>query len=118
MRSAPYSRYAAVYDQIGQRVFGERIAIAILGWLRQRDVKPGRIVDLACGTGAATLILAQTGAQTIGVDRSPEMLTIARRTADGARLSIDWQQQDIRDFSMSINFDLSTSFFDSMNYLT
>lgn len=118
MRSAPYSRYAAVYDRIGQRVFGERIAEATLSWLSQRGIAPRRIADLACGTGAATLILARTGAETLGVDRSPEMLVVAERTARQAALQIQWIEQDMRDLTLPDRVDLATSFFDSINYLT
>jgi SAM-dependent methyltransferase len=118
VRSTPYSRYAAVYDQIGQRVFGERIAEATLIWLQQRGVTPRRIADLACGTGAATLVLARTGAETMGIDRSPEMLTLAQKAAHNAKLSIRWLEQDLRDLTLPIAIDLATSFFDSINYLT
>lgn len=39
---------------------------------------PGRMVlDLACGTGTMTCLLAERGYETIGVDQSPEMLTVA-----------------------------------------
>jgi SAM-dependent methyltransferase len=118
VRSAPYSRYATVYDRIGQRVFGERIAEATLTWLHQRDARPRRVADLACGTGAATLILARTGAETIGVDRSPEMLVVAEQMACQGNLSIQWIEQDLRDLSLPYQVDLVTSFFDSINYLT
>jgi SAM-dependent methyltransferase len=118
VRSTPYSRYASVYDQIGQRVFGERIATATLTWLRERGVSPRRVADLACGTGAATLVLARTGAETIGIDRSPEMLAVAQRAALEATLSIQWLEQDLRDLSLPNQIDLATSFFDSINYLT
>lgn len=118
VRSAPYSRYAAVYDRIGQRVFGERIAEATLTWLRERGVEPRSIADLACGTGAATLILARTGATTIGVDRSPEMLVVAENMSKEADLSVQWIEQDLRDLSLPDRVDLATSFFDSINYLT
>ena len=116
-RSPPYSRYAAVYDLIGQRAFGERIAEAALDWLAERGVTPHRAADLACGTGAATLVLAATGAATIGVDRSAEMLACAERSAAAAGQSITWLEQDLRDLSLPWNVDLVTSFFDSVNYL-
>lgn len=117
VKSAPYSRYAMVYDQIGQRVFGERIAEAALRWLHERGITPRQIADLACGTGAATLVLARTGAETFGVDRSPEMLHIANQMAADANLTVTWLEQDVRDLSLPVSCDLATSFFDSMNYL-
>ncbi|MEA2529112.1 MAG: hypothetical protein QOG89_756 [Thermomicrobiales bacterium] len=116
-RSAPYTRYAAVYDLIGQRVFGERIAEATLAWLRERGVSPRHVADLACGTGAATLVFAAAGASAIGVDRSPEMLALAERAAAEAGLSATWLEQDLRDLSLPQQVDVATSFFDSINYL-
>jgi SAM-dependent methyltransferase len=116
-RSPPYTRYAAVYDLIGQRAFGERIAGATLSWLGQRGVTPRRIADLACGTGAATLVFASTGAETLGVDRSPEMLVRAERAAAEAGRTITWLEQDLRDLCLPEPVDLATSFFDSINYL-
>jgi SAM-dependent methyltransferase len=116
-RSPPYTRYAAVYDQIGQRAFGERIAAATLAWLAERGVEPRRIADLACGTGAATLVLAGTGASTIGVDRSAEMLAQAERAATVAGQAVTWLEQDLRELALPCRVDLATSFFDSVNYL-
>ncbi len=39
-----------------------------------------RILDLGCGTGALTAELAERGARVVGMDASPEMLSVARRT--------------------------------------
>src|SRR5262249_6908260 len=116
-RSPPYTRYAAVYDLIGQRVFGERIAKATVTWLAARGITPRRVADLACGTGAATLVLAAGGAEAIGVDRSAEMLARAERAAAEAGLSVTWLEQDLRDLALPRPVDLATSFFDSINYL-
>ena len=116
-RSPPYSRYAAVYDLIGQRVFGERIAEATLAWLNDRGIAFRSVADLACGTGAATMIFAAVGASAIGVDRSPEMLAMAERATAEAGLSATWLEQDLRDLSLPWPVELVTSFFDSINYL-
>src|SRR5262249_17308254 len=97
--------------------FGERIAEATLTWLSQRGVTPHRIADLACGTGAATLVLAAGGAETIGVDRSPDMLAGAERASAEAGRTITWFEQDLPDLALPGPVDLATSFFDSINYL-
>ncbi len=42
--------------------------------------QPGeRILDLGCGTGHLTAQIAESGAQVLGVDRSPEMIAAARK---------------------------------------
>src|SRR5712692_12124038 len=37
-----------------------------------------RILDIGCGTGHLTAQIAESGAQVVGVDRSPEMVNAAR----------------------------------------
>jgi SAM-dependent methyltransferase len=113
----PYARYAAVYDRIGQRAFGERMAEALLAWLPVRRGGPGRAVDLACGTGAATLVLAAAGWATTGVDRSAAMLDRARWAAEEAGLRVGWLEQDLRAVDLPGRYDLATCFYDSVNYL-
>ena len=48
-------------------------------------VGPGdRVADLACGTGAVTRLCAAVGARAVGVDLTPAMLAVARRTVPAA----------------------------------
>lgn len=60
------------------------------------ELKPGRrILDVACGTGAVTCLLAERNANNgriIGYDLSPEMLAIAR--AKKTVSHIEWQLGD------------------------
>ena len=46
-RSPAYSKYAEVYDTIGQRTFGEKIAEATLDLLNFLDAHPVTAIDLA-----------------------------------------------------------------------
>lgn len=116
--SPTYSRYAAVYDAIGQRIFGERIAEATLDFLKTAEFCPTTVVDLACGTGSASLIFAASGMQVTGIDRSSAMLDRARAAASEAGLHVTWSEQDMRSFEIDRPVDLVTSFYDAINYLT
>lgn len=117
-RSPAYSRYAEVYDRIGQRVFGERIAAATLHHLSERGERPTTMVDLACGTGAASLAFAAAGFSVIGIDQSPAMLERARCAAEEAGHRIDWRHGDLRNFTLEEPVDLATCFYDGYNYVT
>jgi SAM-dependent methyltransferase len=117
-RSPAYSRYAAVYDAIGQRIFGERIAEATLDFLRESGSHPSTVVDLACGTGSASLIFAASGMHVTGIDRSGAMLDRARKAAAEARLPVTWIEQDMRAFETGQQVELVTCFYDAVNYLT
>ena len=50
-------------------------------------------LDLACGTGAATRLVARRTVRTVGVDVDPAMLAVAQRHSDPA-LSIQWRCSD------------------------
>jgi ubiquinone/menaquinone biosynthesis C-methylase UbiE len=49
---------------------------------------PQRILDVGCGTGVLSLMLAELGHHVTGVDLSPEMVSIAGRKAGEAGLPI------------------------------
>lgn len=115
-----YTDYAPIYDAIGQGAFAERLVALLLAAL---PAPPRRALDLACGTGAATLALAAAGARSLGVDRSPQMLAIARGRARDCRLPARFIQADIRRLPRTpalrpASFDLVTCLYDSLNYLT
>lgn len=126
-----YTDYAPIYDAIGQGAFAEELVGHILA---AGAPPPHHALDLACGTGAATLALAAAGAVVVGVDRSPPMLDIARARARDRGLSITFVEADLRwlpiqdgqspagpPSTLSLPpaaFDLITCLYDSLNYLT
>jgi SAM-dependent methyltransferase len=77
---------------------------------RYLPAAPGRVLDLACGSGRIGIALARLGAIVDGIDLSPHMLDRVRTNiADESpevigRLS--FQQGDITNFSMRHQYDL------------
>ena len=58
----------------------------------------GRLVDVGTGTGRILELLGPQASQAIGIDRSPEMLRIARAKLDGQKLSakpVELRQGDV-----------------------
>jgi ubiquinone/menaquinone biosynthesis C-methylase UbiE len=55
------------------------------------------VLDVACGTGNATIPAAQTGARTTGLDLTSELLDGARKRAADAGVEIDWVEGDAED---------------------
>jgi SAM-dependent methyltransferase len=52
------------------------------------------VLDVACGTGNATIPAARTGARTTGLDFAPGLLEIARERAADAMVEIDFIEGD------------------------
>jgi len=79
-----------------------RPAIDLLG--RVALTVPRRIVDLGCGSGNVTLLLAQRwpGAHILALDGAAEMLATARARST----AIAWQQVDLAAWRASERFDL------------
>jgi demethylmenaquinone methyltransferase/2-methoxy-6-polyprenyl-1,4-benzoquinol methylase len=48
-------------------------------------IEPGRVLDVACGTGLVTRELVRRGCSVVGLDQSPDMLAEARRRLPGVR---------------------------------
>ncbi|MGH9356360.1 MAG: class I SAM-dependent methyltransferase, partial [Terriglobia bacterium] len=64
--------------------------------------EPGEfILDLGCGTGRLTAQIAAAGAETIGLDSSPEMIREAAKLHPGLR----FQSGDARDFTFDRPFN-------------
>ena len=80
--SNPYSVFAEVYDSLAEDVEYVRRADYITSLLRKYGTDPEIILDLGCGTGSVTSLMAKKGYSMIGVDISSEMLSIASSKAE------------------------------------
>lgn len=77
MQSRPdFGRLAASYDEL--RPADESWLALTELLIAEGDLLAGRVLDVGCGTGRLTEILAVRGAKVWGVDASPEMLEVAR----------------------------------------
>ncbi len=84
------------------------------------DGKVSDVLDLGCGTASMTLSLAERGYSMIGVDNSPEMLSLARQRIEEKNLAQDVLLlcQDIREFELYGTVEATVSSLDCINHLT
>lgn len=78
------------------------------------------ILDLGCGTGGHSILLAQRGFQVLGVDQSGEMLKEAEtkiKALPSPSIVPQFQQGDIRKFRTGQKFDAVISMFAVMSYM-
>jgi ubiquinone/menaquinone biosynthesis C-methylase UbiE len=99
--------YAAVAERIGQA--GEAVVQAA-------GVEPGLdVLDVACGTGNATIPAAKAGARVTGLDFAPRLLEIARERAADAMVEIDFLEGDAQELPFEdASFDRVVSTFGHM----
>ncbi len=71
-------------------------------------------LDLCCGAGSLLKLVCEHGFTAVGLDISPHLLKYAKENAPGATVV----RADVREFSLSDRFDVTTCLFDSLNYLT
>ncbi len=105
--------YELVYDQ---RDLSEARRLADL---IERTVRPApgvRVLDVACGRGRHSRILAGRGYDVTGVDLSENALRSARRRAEREGLSVTFQQADMRALPFTSEFDGAVNLFTSFGY--
>lgn len=75
------------------------------------------VLDLGCGTGTLTELLAKKGYDMIGIDSSDEMLSVALEKRENSGLDILYLLQDMRSFDLYSTIGTVISVCDSLNYL-
>ncbi len=113
-----YESFASVYDTFMDDVPYEEWAEYLTGLLSEYGVSDGIVLDLGCGTGTLTEILAGKGYDMIGVDNSEDMLEIARDKQTQSGLDILYLLQDMREFELFGTVKAVVSICDSLNYIT
>jgi SAM-dependent methyltransferase len=111
--------YSSTYDLLYRDKDYEAECDCIEQIIRDHHPTPaGSILDLGCGTGNHALRLAKRGHSVTGVDRSREMLDIARQKSRDMNLDCTFIQSDIRTFNSGQKFDVVIMMFAVLGYLT
>ena len=113
-----YTSFAAVYDTFMDNIPYEEWKSYLEELLKEYGVQDGLVLDLGCGTGTMTELLAADGYDMIGVDNSEEMLEIAREKQIKSGHEILYLLQDMREFELYGTVGAVFSICDSLNYIT
>ena len=113
-----YNALAASYDRLTNDV-DYKATVAFFWELLQREgLQPRTAVDLACGTGSATVLLAEKGLQVTGVDMSWEMLCMAEQKAQSLANRPTFVCQKLQELYLPKAVDLAVCALDSLDYIT
>ena len=112
-----YTSFAEVYDTFMDNVPYEEWAEYLAELLQEYDIEDGLVLDLGCGTGSLTEILATKGYDMIGADGSAEMLGIAMEKKAQSGHDILYLLQDMREFELYGTVRAVVSVCDCVNYI-
>lgn len=113
-----YTALAQVYDALtGDVAYGEWAAFAQRAFAACQRT-PQLVLEVACGTGSLTRLLALAGYEMIAADLSPEMLSVAREKCADAPVPPVFLCQDMRELDLYGTVDAAVCGLDSVNYLT
>ena len=113
-----YHELAKSYDRLTNDVDYQATVDFYMEILHREGLKPRTCVDLACGTGSVTAILAGMGLDTIGVDMSEEMLTVAQQKTMELERMPRFICQKLQELRLPRGVDLAVCALDSLDYIT
>jgi ubiquinone/menaquinone biosynthesis C-methylase UbiE len=114
-----FEQYSAYYDRIYRdKNYREECAFLkdIFDTRGEKTVRT--ILDVGCGTGSHTVLLAEIGYEVTGVDLSDKMLRIAVKKAEEQNKKIEFLKGDIRRLDIPGRYDAVIAMFNVMGYLT
>ena len=102
-----YRLFSYFYDYQSTGVKGD-----VESYVEEAQKAGSPVLELGCGTGRILIPVAQSGVGIVGLDLSPEMLSIAREKVSGLSNEIQQRIQlvegDMRGFSLKRKFSLIT----------
>ena len=113
-----YGALASSYDRLTNDVDYTAVVDFYKQILRREGLKPRTAVDLACGTGSVTLLLAQEGLKVTGVDMSEEMLCQASAKVQVLENPPIFVCQKLQELQLPRAVDLAVCALDSLDYIT
>ena len=113
-----YKDLAVSYDRLTNDVDYEATVAFYMDILNREGLRPRTAVDLACGTGSVTAILARKGIRVLGVDMSEEMLTVAQQKAQSLVQPPRFVCQRLQELWLPRGVDLAVCALDSLDYIT
>jgi len=114
-----YKGFAAMYDQLMTNAPYQKWGAYICEVLKKQnfETQSPLVLDLACGTGTMTALLAKKGYDMIGVDKSVDMLATAQEKAYDNNLQILFLRQDMRKLDLFGTIDAAVCVCDGLNYI-
>jgi len=112
-----YEQFARIYDWALSELPYEQWLQYIEKLFAHHGVSPKLVLDLGCGTGSMTNLMAAKGYEMIGVDLSEDMLAMAREKAKEDGVEVVYLNQDMTELDLYGTIDAVVSCGDALNYV-
>ncbi len=112
-----YGVFSDFYDALTADVEYAAVAKTICSLLTRAGIDRGLLLDLGCGTGTLSVLLSEAGYEVVGVDRSPDMLSVAQGKALAAGQNILLLCQDMQSLDLYGTVDAAVCTLDALNHL-
>ena len=101
-----YTGFAYVYDEYMDNIPYEEWGQYMIALLKENGVSgDSSVLELGCGTGTVTRMLAKEGYDCVGLDMSEDMLSIASEKTFEEGSQVIYTCQDMRDFEVPYEVD-------------
>ena len=114
-----YEALAFSYDSLTQDIPYEEMLTYMEALLQRHGVQPQSVLDLACGTGSMSVLLARRGYQVLAADMSEDMLSMAwEKAAELEENQPFFICQPMQKLRLPYTVDWVVCCLDSLNYVT
>ena len=114
-----YEALAFSYDALTQDIPYEQMLSYMEALLQRHGRQPETVLDLACGTGSMSVLMAKKGYRVLGADLSEDMLSMAfEKAAELEENRPYFICQPMEELQLPYTVDLIVCCLDSLNYVT
>lgn len=113
-----YTALAGAYDGLTTDIPYSEILDFLEAVLQRAKKAPKSVLDLACGTGSMSVLLAERGYSVLGADISVDMLTVAAQKAVNLPQPPYFIHQSMQRLLLPQPVDMVVCLLDSLNYLS
>lgn len=113
-----YEALAFSYDALTQDIPYKEMLAYMEALLQNHGVRPQSVLDLACGTGSMSVLLAERGYRVLASDMSEDMLAIAWEKASELEEPPYFICQKMEQLCLPYGVDWVVCCLDSLNYVT
>ena len=113
-----YEALAFSYDSLTHDIPYEQMLSYMEALLQKHQIRPQTVLDLACGTGSMSVLLAKKGYQVLAADLSEDMLAMAWEKAAVLENPPFFICQSMQELRLPDTVDWVVCCLDSLNYVT